>query len=194
VLQLFLRKWGMRTDDVQILQLGSSPAMLATLDKGGIDGAVFTIPTFFLAEDRGYRTLADPVEMDIYYLQNSVDSTRAHLRQRRDASLRFVKALTEGAAYFQKNKQESLAVLQKRLRIQSAQERDMKYLEASYTLLVTKFLNQVPYADPRAVETTLEFISAEESKARGANPKQFIDESLVREVEASGFIKALYQN
>ena len=82
VLQLFLRKWGMRAEDIQMLQLGSSPAMYATLDKGGVDGGVFTIPTFFVAEERGYRILADPVDMDIYYLQNSVDSTRSFLRKR----------------------------------------------------------------------------------------------------------------
>ncbi len=193
VLQLFLRKWGMRSEDIQMLQLGSSPAMYATLDKGGVDGAVFTIPTFFVAEERGYRILADPVDMDIYYLQNSVDSTRSFLRKQRDQALRFVKAICEGIAYFKKNKKESIAVLQKKLRIQSAQEKDVKYLEASYNLLASKFYNQVPYATPKAVETTLEFISGEEPKARGADPKSFLDESLVREVEASGFIKMLYE-
>jgi NitT/TauT family transport system substrate-binding protein len=193
VLQLFLRKWGMRVEDIQILQLGSSPAMYATLDKGGVDGAVFTIPTFFVAEERGYRILADPVDMDIYYLQNSVDSTKSFLRKQRDQALRFVKAICEGIAYFKKNKKESIAVLQKKLRIQSAQEKDVKYLEASYNLLASKFYNQVPYATPKAVETTLEFISAEEPKAKGADPKSFLDESLVREVEASGFIKQLYE-
>ncbi|MBI2533527.1 MAG: ABC transporter substrate-binding protein [Deltaproteobacteria bacterium] len=193
VLQLFLRKWGMRPEDIQMLQLGSSPAMYATLDKGGVDGAVFTIPTFFVAEDRGYRILADPADMDIYYLQNSVDSTRSFLRKQRDQALRFVKAICEGIAYFKKHKQESVAVLQKKLRIQSAQEKDVKYLEASYHLLASKFYNQVPYATPKAVETTLEFISGEDPKAKGADPKSFLDESLVREVEASGFIKALYE-
>ena len=29
--------------------------------------------------------------------------------------------------------------------------------------------------------------------AKGADPKQFVDESLVREVEASGFIERLYE-
>jgi NitT/TauT family transport system substrate-binding protein len=193
VLQLFLRKWGMRTDDIKMLQLGSSPAMFATLEKGGVDGAVFTIPTFFLAEERGYRTLADPVEMEIYYLQNSVDTTRSYIKRNRDQALRVVKVLCEGLAYFQKNKKESLGVLQKKLRIQSAQERDVKYLELSYNLLADKFYNRVPYANPKAIETTLEFISSEEPKAKGADPKQFVDESLVREVEASGFIKSLYE-
>ncbi len=194
VLQLFLRKWGMRTEDIQILQLGSSPAMFASLEKGGIDGAVFTIPTFFLAEERGYRVLADPVEMDIYYLQNSVYTTRAYIKRNRDQALRFVKVLCEGLAYFRKHKKESIDVLQQKLRIQSAQERDVKYLEMSYDLLANKFYNRVPYANPRAIETTLEFVSTDEPKARGANPKQFVDESLVREVEASGFIKKLYDS
>ncbi|MGH7833633.1 MAG: ABC transporter substrate-binding protein, partial [Candidatus Binatia bacterium] len=190
VLQLFLRKWGMRTDDIQILQLGSSPAMLVSLEKGGIEGAVFTIPTFFVAEERGYRILADPAEMDIYYLQNSVDTTKSFLRNRRDLALRFVKGLCEGIAYFKKHRKESLGVLQKKLRIQSAQEKDIKYLEASYNLLAAKFYNPAPYATPKAIETTLEFISGDEPKARGADPKMFVDESLVREIEASGFIKS----
>ena len=60
---------GMRIEDIQTVQLGSSPAMFASLEKGAVDGAVFTIPTFFVAEDRGYRVLADPVDLDIYYLQ-----------------------------------------------------------------------------------------------------------------------------
>jgi ABC-type nitrate/sulfonate/bicarbonate transport system substrate-binding protein len=193
VLQLFLKKWGMRIeDDIQTVQLGSSPAMFASLEKGAVDGAVFTIPTFFVAEDRGYRVLADPVDLDIYYLQNSVDSTKTLLRQKHDPAIRFVKGICEGVAYFKKNKKESLAVLQKKLRIQSAQEKDIKYLEASYNLLATKFYNQVPYANPKAVETTLEFVATEEPKAKGADPKSFVDESLVKEVEASGFIKALY--
>ena len=156
VLQLFLRKWGMRTEDIKMLQLGSSPAMFASLEKGGVDGAVFTIPTFFLAEERGYRILADPVEMEIYYLQNSVDTTRSYLKRNRDQALRVVKVLCEGLAYFQKNKKESIEVLQKKLRIQSAQERDVKYLELSYQLLADKFYNRVPYANPKAIETGIE--------------------------------------
>ena len=46
VLLLMLKKWNMRTDQVQILQVGSSPAMLASLDKGGIDAAVLTLAYF----------------------------------------------------------------------------------------------------------------------------------------------------
>jgi hypothetical protein len=47
---------------------------------------------------------------------------------------------------------------------------------------------------PKAVETTLDFVATEEPKARGADLKLFVDESIVREVDASGFIKTLYAN
>jgi len=193
VLQLFLRKWNMRNDDVQILQLGSSPANLASMDNRAIDGAVLTLPTFFVAEERGYRLFADPADLDIVYLQNSIDTTRSYLRRNRDQALRFIKGYCEGLAYFRKNKRDSIAVMQKKLRIQSAQEKDVKYLEMSYNLLASKFYNQIPYATPRAVETTLDFVAIEEPKAKGADAKLFLDESIVRELEASGFFKALYE-
>jgi ABC-type nitrate/sulfonate/bicarbonate transport system substrate-binding protein len=191
--QLFVRKWGMRSEDFQLLQLDSSPAMLASLEKGGCDASVLTMPSFFVAEEKGFRTLADPAEMDIYYLQNSVDTTRSYLKAHRPLALRFAKGLIEGIAYFKKYKKESLEVLQKKLRIQSAQEKDLKYLEASYNLLATKYYSSVPYASPKAIETSLGFIAADEPKAKGADAKLFVDESVVREIEASGFIKMLYE-
>ena len=184
----------MRPEAFPILQLGSSPAMLVSLDKGGIDAAVLTLPSFFVAEDRGYRILAEPGDLDIYYLQNSVDSTRSYVRKNRDQALRFIKGVIEGIAYFKKNKKESVEVLQKKLRIQSQQERDVKYLDSSYNLLASKYYNHGPYAVPRAIETTLEFIAADEPRAKGADPKLFMDESIIREIEASGFIKTLYGN
>src|SRR5262245_59245446 len=81
--QLFVRKWGMRPEDFQLVQLEAWPAMLANLAKGGCEAAVLTMPSFFLAEEKGFRTLADPAEMDIYYLQNSVDTTRSYLKTNR---------------------------------------------------------------------------------------------------------------
>jgi ABC-type nitrate/sulfonate/bicarbonate transport system substrate-binding protein len=193
VLQLMLKKWNLGPSDVSVLQLGSSPAMLASLDKGGTDGAILTMPTFFLAEDKGYRVVGDPVNMDIFYLQNTLESSRAYLRKNRDQALRFLKGYIEGIAYFKKNKRESLEILRKKLRIQSEQERDVRYLELSYNLLATSYYNDVPYASLKGIETVLEFIAADEPKAKGADPKSFADDSLVREIDASGLIKKFYE-
>jgi hypothetical protein len=98
----------------------------------------------------------------------------------------------EGIAYFKKNKKESIEVLRRKLRIQSDQERDNRYLEMSYNLLTAKYYNDAPYPSIQAVQTILDFIATEEPKARNADPRAHVDESLVREQDENGFIKSLY--
>ena len=190
VLQMMMRKWGMGPTDVQIIQVGSSPAMLASMEKGGIDAAVLTMPSIFVAEERGYRVLADLADMDIYYLNTMLDTTRWYLRTQRDQATRFIRGFVEGLAYFKKNKQESVEVLRKKLRTDPGRE---KYLELSYDLLAGKFYDQVPYPSVRGVETVLEFIAKDNPKARAADPRTFIDGSIVKEIEASGFVEAIYK-
>ena len=191
-LLLMLRKWNMRVDQVQIVTLGSSPAMLIGLDKGSTDAAVLTIPTFFLADEKGYRIIGDAANMDIAYLQNTLESTRSFLRNNRDRALRFMKGYVEGIAYFKKNKRESIDIMRKKLRIQSEQERDNKYLELSYNLLASALYNEVPYPSVRGVQTILDKIGEEDPKVKERDAKSFADDSFIKELDESGFIKALY--
>ena len=191
VLALMLKKWNMRPDQVQTLQVGSSPALLASLDKGGIDAAVLTLPTFFLAEDKGYRVVGDPMTMDIYYLQNTLESTRGFLRKNRDQALKFMRGYIEGIAYFKKNKKESLDIMGRKLRIQSSQERDVRYLEMSYNLMTAAY-SDVPYPSLRAVQSIVDKIAEEDPKVKEREVRSFVDDTLVKELEDSGFIKSLY--
>jgi ABC-type nitrate/sulfonate/bicarbonate transport system substrate-binding protein len=193
VLVLMLKKWNMRQDQVQILQVGSSPSMLASLDKGGIDAAVLTLPTFFLAEEKGYRVVGDPANMDISYLQNTLESTRAYVRKNRDQAVRFMKGYIEGIAYFKKNKRESIDIMRKKLRIQSEQERDVRYLELSYNLLASTFYSDVPYPSLKGIQTILDKLAEEDPKiTKDRDAKSFIDDSIIKELDDSGFTKALY--
>jgi ABC-type nitrate/sulfonate/bicarbonate transport system substrate-binding protein len=185
VLQILLKKWRMRSDDVQVFQVGSSPAMLAALSKGAIDGAVLTVPTFFVAEEMGYRLMADAAEMNIYYLHNVVATTRKFLHARRDAALRFMKAYIEGNIYFKKNRQESLEVLKRKLKAQGGQ----RYLEKSYDLFAN-FFDTVPYVSREGINTLLEY-QAGGRKLKESELGLFVDNSLVKEIEASGFIQTL---
>jgi len=192
VLLLMLKKWNMSVDQVRILQVGSSPALLASLDNNGIDAAVLTLPTYFVAEEKGYRVIGDPMQMDLYYLQNTLETTRSFIRKNRNQSLAFMKGYIEGIAYFKKNKRESMAIMSKKLRIQSSQERDIRYLEMSYNMMVAAYAD-VPYPSLRAVQTIMDKISAEDPKAlKDRDAKSFIDETLVKEVEDSGLTKMLY--
>jgi hypothetical protein len=88
------------------------------------------------------------------------------------------------------NRKESLEVVKKKLRISAEQERN---LERSFDLLRTKYYEQMPYPSLRGVETVIGFVERDNPKAKGADPKSFVDDSLLREIDASGFVKGLYQ-
>ncbi|HWH78454.1 MAG TPA: ABC transporter substrate-binding protein, partial [Candidatus Binatus sp.] len=139
-LLLMLRKWAMTPEDVQVLQVGASPVMLISLQKNGIDAAVLQDPTFFMAEDAGFKTLGDPVALDIQYLQNVLVATRAYLKSHRDVASRFMKGFVEGVAYFKRSKEDSLKILMKKMRIEKGKE---SYLERSYNLYATQYMEAV---------------------------------------------------
>jgi len=190
VLLMMLRAWGMTAADVRTMQIGSSPATMAALEKGGIDAAVLTEPTFFFAEDQGYRVLADLADMDIYYLHSMIDTTRGYIRTHRDVALRFFRGYIEGIAFFNNNRNESIEVLAKKLRTAPSQT---KYLERSHALYSSGYFENTPYVSLRGVNTLLEFLGKDNPKARTADPRSFIDNSLVKELDDAGFIKKLYE-
>ena len=189
VLLMMLQRWKMSPNDVQVLQLGSSPSMLASMDKGGIEGAVVAIPSMFVAEDRGYRVLLDMADTDIFYLHTMVATTRQFIKGNRDKTLRFLRGYVEGIAFVKQNKKESLDIVKKKLRLGPEQERN---LERSLDLLSAKYYESVPYPSLRGVETVLGFIEKDNPKAKTADSKTFVDDSLLREIEQSGFVKKLY--
>jgi ABC-type nitrate/sulfonate/bicarbonate transport system substrate-binding protein len=189
VLQMMLQRWKMNPNDVQVIQVGSSPNMLVSLDKKGIEAAVLTIPSMFVAEDRGYRVLIDMADTDIYYLHTMIGTTRSYIKNNREKVLGFLKGYLEGIAHVKQNKKDSLEIVKKKLRIGAEQERN---LERSIDLLSAKYYEPLPYPSIRGVETVLGFVEKDTPKAKGADPKSFVDDSLLREIEASGFMKALY--
>ncbi len=102
-----------------------------------------------VAEEKRFSTLADPAEMDIYYLQNSVDTTRSYLKANRAQAIRFAKGLIEGIAYFKKYKKESLEVLQKSCAFSRPRKKTLNILKLSYNLLATKFTTPRSMLHPR---------------------------------------------
>ena len=188
VLWIMLDMWGIPLEKVKVLQVGSSTAMLASLDKGGIDAAVLTLPSFFVAEDKGYRLLGDAVTMGINTLHHVLVVRRDYLHTHQDQVARFLRAYIKGIAYFKQNKEESLAVLKKKLGARGGG----KYLERSYNLLAKDY-ERVPFPSLKGVKTVLKFLAEENPKAREVDPKAFVDDSILRNLDKTGFIQSLYR-
>lgn len=189
VLSMVLDRWKIRPDELQILQIGSSPTMLISLQKKLVDGAVLTDPSYFIAEDNGFRVIADLAKMNIHYLQSMIVSTRSYLRANRDQAERVLKAYVEGIAYFKKNKKDSVRIILKKMRMDADQA---KYAERTYDQYANLYFEQVPYPSVTGIKTVLESLAKENPKAKNADPSSFTDPTILRSLEDSGFIKSLY--
>jgi hypothetical protein len=80
--------------------------------------------------------------------------------------------------------------LRKKLRADPAGER---HLEKSYDLYASKYYEALPYPSVQGVETLLEFLGSETAAAKTADPKSFLDTSILTQLDSTGFIKTLYE-
>ena len=51
---------------------------------------------------------------------------------------------------------------------------------------------RVPYPDLEAMKLGITQVSETNPKVRGVDPREFVDGRLLREIEASGYVKRLY--
>jgi hypothetical protein len=56
---------------------------------------------------------------------------------------------------------------------------------------VTKYLKRLPFPTAEAFRTVLEELAEVNPKAKGQDPQKFYDDTILRELEKSGFINAL---
>jgi ABC-type nitrate/sulfonate/bicarbonate transport system substrate-binding protein len=190
VLTMVLDVWKIRPNELQVLQVGSSPTMLISLQKKLVDGAVLTDPSYFIAEDHGFRVIADLAKMNIHYLQSMVVSTRSYLRSNRDQVTRVLRAFVEGIAYFKKNKKDNVHIILKKMRMDADQA---KYAERTYDQYAELYFDRIPYPSPTGIKTVLESLAKDNPKAKGADPSSFVDGSILKSIDDSGFIKSLYE-
>ena len=64
-------------------------------------------------------------------------------------------------------------------------------LKLSYNYLRPYYL-KVPYPSGRAIKDTLDVLAKDIPKAKDADPRDFIDNSVLKEIEASGYIESVY--
>jgi hypothetical protein len=69
---------------------------------------------------------------------------------------------------------------------------DADGLERAYRDYANAF-PEVPYPTPDGVKTMLDDLAHSNPKAASADPKNFVDTSLVKELDNSGFIKQFYR-
>jgi NitT/TauT family transport system substrate-binding protein len=171
--------------DYEILSVGNQAAQLAALEQGTVQAGVYSAPTTAKARKDGMVEL-----LDLNYVPfnaNAVIVRREMLDdpKGRDALTRYLKATTAAIARLRQDKPFAVQVLRQYLK-----EDDPEALDEVYNAYVPK---RVPLVMPEAIPPVLESISERDPSARTVKPERYYDNSIVQELQASGFIDSLYR-
>ncbi len=181
-----LRRVGMQVGrEYTILSLGNQPAIVASLQQGQIQGAPFSSPSNLLAQRSGFVELADLNDLPFnangpIVRRDALDDPTGH-----EALRRYMKATVQAIARLRQDPAFGYAVLGQYLKIS-----DPEIIEDVYRSYLPK---RVPLVVAEYIPTVLESIAERDPAAIGADPRRFYDNSLVEELQASGFIDAQYR-
>ena len=185
--RLALRAHGVEPDrDVTMVQTGGPAEGLSAMAAGKITAASLTPPGTLQARKLKFRLLFDMTKLDAEYHINGVVTTRKFLRGNEDTVRRFLRGYIEGAARAQKDKNFAFKVMGKYFRTD-----DKEILEESYETTVRTNFAIPPYPSVPGVASLLQELEKQNPKAKSAKPEEFIDARLVRELDQSGFVKAV---
>jgi sulfonate transport system substrate-binding protein len=187
-LRLALRRLGVDPEkETKIIATGENPQRLAALARNLTQFTLLGEPLVKEAEKMGFRDLYDIGTLKIPYHVNAVVTREKTVKERRPFVLKVVRAFTEALHFIKTNKEETKALIAKNLKTN-----DPEGLERAYRAYNGAF-PEVPYPNAEGVKTLLDDIAPRTPKAATADPKSFVDMSLVQELETSGFIKQLYK-
>jgi NitT/TauT family transport system substrate-binding protein len=184
-----IEKYGLdATKDVSILQLGNQPAQLAALEAGRVQGVMLSAPTSLRAKKLGFPMLADLQMLGLEYQHTSITTSRSLIQSKPDLVRDFMRAYIEGIQYAKTHRKDTLDILAKYLRTD-----DKEVLDDTYESIIMTLIPEKPYPTLKGIQIILREFGQKDVAARSARPEQFVDLSIIKHLDASGFIDKVYK-
>ena len=188
LLRFVLGQWDIQPDrEVALIQMGGSQETLAGMVAKSVDGGLLSSPLHLRAGKLGFSLLADLSTIGVDFQGAGVVTSKNYVRENPDLTRRYLRAYVEGLHRLKTDKSFSMKVIGKYSRISEAD-----WLEETYQHYAVKVMPKVPYPTIKGIQMVLDEMSPRNPKAKGLQPVSFIDVTILRELEQSGFIKSLY--
>jgi len=173
------------TKDVTLVGIaGGSAARLAAVQAGKID---FTLTSEVLrAKKLGLNVLFYVPEIIEGMPGNGYATSSKYLTQNREIVKRFIKAVTEATKFFFDNKEDSKEILGNWLKEKDPETLEQHYQDWSRVAL------KIPMNNLAQVRNVLDAIAPFAPKAANADPRIFVDNSIIEELEREGFFKSIW--
>ncbi len=181
-----LRSGGVDPKDVTFISTGGLRETIAALQAGQIDAGALSPPETLIARNLGFKEIVDVGKLGIEYVYNGVATSRAYAQRNAAAIEAAIKAVLEGEHRFRTDAAFGKKVIADRTKLT-----DNAQVEETYTLFAKTYLKEPPFVTEAAIQSVLDDIGTTNPKAKGADPKSFIDTSWLKRLDDSGFIKGL---
>lgn len=174
--------------DVPILQVGGPTERAAAFRTGRIVGFPSPPGTIHLAKGMPHRIMISTADFqkrfDFPYICST--TTKSYLAARRDTIRRLTMALIESTHFLKTRKEET-----KRFIAKYTRQNNSQYLEDSYMANV-KLHDRVPLVTREGTEVQIKEALARKPGAT-LRVEDMVDDSIVRELDKSGFIDKIYK-
>ena len=179
-----LQREGLRPDtDVALLQVGNQANRIAAVETANADAAMLTPPMTLQARKLGMTLIADASKLGIPYSSLFFVSRRPYMTKNRADLLNFTKAMIEGVHYYKANKEFSMKVIGKYMKVEDREVIEENFREYDFPLK--------PYPAKEYFALPIQEVGKKDPKVLKEDPDRFADQSLVKELDASGFIDKL---
>jgi ABC-type nitrate/sulfonate/bicarbonate transport system substrate-binding protein len=181
-----LHREGLRPDtDVALLQVGNQSNRIAAVETNNADAAMLTPPMTLQARKLGMTLLVDASKLNIPYSSLFFVARKSYLEKTRADLLNFTKAMIEGVHLYKADKEFSLKVLAKYMKLQDREVLEENFREYDFPLK--------PYPSKEYYDLPIQEVAKKNPKVLKENPERYADMTLVKEIDASGFIDKLTQ-
>ena len=178
IARLALKSAGLNERDMKFLHHGGLPESFASLDRGLVDAAMGSPPR------PGFKELVDLSALKIPFLQGAIEVQRSFLQNRREAVVNLLKAYVETIKLAKDKPELAIAAISKRMRVPVEVVRPVYQPHDNV-------LEEIPYVRRDSVQVILDQYPKDQVK--NLSYEKLVDNSLLQQLESSGFIKGLYR-
>ncbi|MGE5216432.1 MAG: ABC transporter substrate-binding protein [Chloroflexota bacterium] len=167
--------------DVALVVAGPTSDRLTAVEAGRIDATILTPSELPRARKQGLVEVYDMLDLGIEVQGNGFASSRSYIKSQRDTALSALKGYVEAIYYINRHRDETRKIVAKYLRLS-----DPEVLDATYSAFV-KTVSKRPYPTLKGIQFMLDEVAAKLPNARTTKPEQFVDLSLLQQLEKEGF-------
>lgn len=187
--RVLIKGLGLEPDkDVPILQVGGATERAVAFRTGRIAGFPSPPGIIHLAKGMPHRILISTADFQrrFEFPYICAVTTKSYLASNRETVKKVLMALVEATHFFKTRKEETKKILAKYSR-----QNNEAYLEGSYIAML-KLYDRVPLVTREGMEVQIKDALARRPGAK-MRFEELVDESIVRELEKSGFIDRVYK-